>query len=436
MERIAVIGAGVAGLSCAYELKRADKQVTVFEKQTFPGGRMSTRKAGGFSFDVGANFYVAEYKSTKGYCEEFGIPFEPMPGTCYTTFQGRFHALTIKSIFDILNYDLISPLSRIRLLWTFARMSKKMADLDFFDLSTAPESMDFDNGYDFSKRKLGKDTADRLVDGFTSTYQFHRSDEISTAAMLSLIGLMGRSPQGFQISHAKGEMSALSDALAKRLDVRYGEDVSKVFKKGDKISIISGKKELLFDKVVLATTADIAKQIFKDPSVAQKKILDAARYSKTINVSFTVPKDILKGLCIITVPYIESKIICEYTNEVHKGIVKGRCLVNVGLHEEYAKNIMGKKDSEIFKLVGDELARVCPRLRGKRILLKPHDLIRWDAALPKYYHGYVSLVKRLLPKAQGENGIYLCGDYLNAPWVEGSIQNGKNVANLILRDTQ
>lgn len=44
-DSVAVIGAGIAGLSCAQQLTQAGMNVTVFEKSRGPGGRMSTRRA-------------------------------------------------------------------------------------------------------------------------------------------------------------------------------------------------------------------------------------------------------------------------------------------------------------------------------------------------------------------------------------------------------
>jgi hypothetical protein len=57
--RIAVIGAGMAGLSCALELTRADARVTVFERSRGLGGRLATRRHGEFAFDHGAQFITA-----------------------------------------------------------------------------------------------------------------------------------------------------------------------------------------------------------------------------------------------------------------------------------------------------------------------------------------------------------------------------------------
>ncbi|MFS2317494.1 NAD(P)/FAD-dependent oxidoreductase [Maricaulis sp. D1M11] len=57
--RVAVIGAGMAGLSCAARLRTFGHQVEVFEKSRGLGGRLSTRRAGALRFDHGAQFATA-----------------------------------------------------------------------------------------------------------------------------------------------------------------------------------------------------------------------------------------------------------------------------------------------------------------------------------------------------------------------------------------
>ncbi len=56
---IAVIGAGIAGLSCATALQHAGFQVSVFDKSRGPGGRMSTRAGDGWQCDHGAQYFTA-----------------------------------------------------------------------------------------------------------------------------------------------------------------------------------------------------------------------------------------------------------------------------------------------------------------------------------------------------------------------------------------
>jgi len=56
---IAVIGAGIAGLSCATQLEALGMRVSVFDKSRGTGGRMSTRRGDGWQADHGAQYFTA-----------------------------------------------------------------------------------------------------------------------------------------------------------------------------------------------------------------------------------------------------------------------------------------------------------------------------------------------------------------------------------------
>lgn len=53
-----IIGAGVGGLALANILAKAGLQVTVYEKNAAPGGRMGQLKKQGFTFDTGPSWYL------------------------------------------------------------------------------------------------------------------------------------------------------------------------------------------------------------------------------------------------------------------------------------------------------------------------------------------------------------------------------------------
>jgi renalase len=57
--KIAIIGAGMAGLSAANRLREAGADCTVIEKSRGLGGRMATRRVGSLQFDHGAQYFTA-----------------------------------------------------------------------------------------------------------------------------------------------------------------------------------------------------------------------------------------------------------------------------------------------------------------------------------------------------------------------------------------
>lgn len=59
VHQIAIIGAGIAGLAAAADLRAAGHVCTVFDKSRGTGGRLATRRSGGLSFDHGAQYFTA-----------------------------------------------------------------------------------------------------------------------------------------------------------------------------------------------------------------------------------------------------------------------------------------------------------------------------------------------------------------------------------------
>ena len=73
-KNVLVLGAGLAGLSCAYELDKAGYDVTVLEARTRPGGRVRTYRdpfADGLYAEMGAEYVDASDTYVRKYCKKF-----------------------------------------------------------------------------------------------------------------------------------------------------------------------------------------------------------------------------------------------------------------------------------------------------------------------------------------------------------------------------
>jgi monoamine oxidase len=80
-KRVLVVGAGLAGLSAAYELARVGHDITIIEAQTRPGGRVLTLRepfADGLHAEAGAARIPADHNLTLKYARLFNLPLDPM----------------------------------------------------------------------------------------------------------------------------------------------------------------------------------------------------------------------------------------------------------------------------------------------------------------------------------------------------------------------
>ena len=78
-KRVVVVGAGMAGLVSAYELKRQGHDVVVLEAQHRVGGRIYTLRsfAPGLYAEAGGMRIPRAHDLTRRYCELFGLPLRP-----------------------------------------------------------------------------------------------------------------------------------------------------------------------------------------------------------------------------------------------------------------------------------------------------------------------------------------------------------------------
>lgn len=74
-QHIAIVGAGMAGIACARTLVQAGHRVTVFEKNSCPGGRMATRDTPFGTFDSATQYFTVRDP-------RFAKALQTVPGLC------------------------------------------------------------------------------------------------------------------------------------------------------------------------------------------------------------------------------------------------------------------------------------------------------------------------------------------------------------------
>jgi monoamine oxidase len=92
---VGIVGAGLAGLSCAYELKRAGLLATVYEASEDVGGRCASMPFYGQTIERGGELIDTSHKSMINFARDFGLTLESYikpPGDTFFYFNGQHYS--------------------------------------------------------------------------------------------------------------------------------------------------------------------------------------------------------------------------------------------------------------------------------------------------------------------------------------------------------
>ncbi|MEM6925507.1 MAG: NAD(P)/FAD-dependent oxidoreductase [Myxococcota bacterium] len=431
--KVVVVGAGIAGLTAAWRLARAGHEVLVLEAGERVGGRMSSADAGGFRFDRGAHVLLDSYTRTRALAAEVGVDrqwfaFGAGRGGGIVREPGRVDVLVSKRPLDMLSFSALSVPERVRLLRGLLGARRFRKRLDFYDLSIGPDAHDNEDLATFSASLLGSAASEQLVDSFVRTFHFHGADKMSARYLDALLALIWQG-EDFELHGFRGYMQTLPDAIASRLDVRLQSPVQRVVSTPHGWVVESEGDEVSAQRVVVAVPADVAARIIVGAGHPVRAMLEGCTYAPSMIAAFTTSVGQASAFEAIWVPFSVSQLVSGVSNEASKGSVDGeRCVFSVGLHEEGARRLWTETDDVVLDTIANEVERIVPDYQGP---LRSLALVRWASAMPVYSPGHVGRVRRFWREGQGRKGLFLCGDYLNHPWVEGAVRSGERVAALV-----
>ncbi len=173
--------------------------------------------------------------------------------------------------------------------------------------------------------------------------------------------------------------------LAEKLTVELNNKVLAINETKTNIEIKTSNKFYFADDVVLAVTADVAKNLYKNPDSVEDKLMDT-QYSSTINMATGLKNKLSRKMNYygIFVPRKERKHIAAIAIESnkHSGRAVDGDLMNVMLSGRAGKELIDKDDKEIADKIIDELNRYIPQMKEEIVFTK---IFRWKKAEPFSY---------------------------------------------------
>jgi protoporphyrinogen/coproporphyrinogen III oxidase len=453
-KRVAVIGAGIAGLSTAYWLNQHGYDVKVFEKTSHIGGSIVTEKKDGYLIDLGPNSALETSDQLRQLIKDIGLEKQKIYGNeesnnRYVVRNGELRAIPTSPV-KFLKSKLFSTKAKFRL---FKEPFIKPVQVD--DISLA----------EYVRYRLGPEFLDYAINPFVAGVYAGDPEKLSTPAAFPKLYNLEQKYGSFIKGAIKGArerkkrnevakdraklfsfidgMHIFPNTLAEKLagkielnahvvNVEHGDSYVIHIKNGDEI------KQEKFDKIVLSIPAEGLAKTLKSLATPETAAYEKIEYPPVSVVFMGFQKKAIQrqldGFGFL-VPKVENRKIL--------GTIWSSTIFPNRAPEEYAALttfVGGTRQPEVTELNDEELTKVVlEELDALMGLTEKPTFVRikkWPRAIPQYTMGYPKIQQSYNKLEKQFPGLYFAGNLRRGIGLGDSVLSAWETVQNILNTDQ
>jgi len=404
---VVIIGAGVAGLTCARYLNERKIPFTILEASDAVGGRVRTDRVEGFLLDRGFQIFLTSYPEAQAILDYDALQLQPFRSGAIIRKNGKFHTMPnpLKNPLSA-PQALVAPVGsltdKLRILQLSTQL-KATKNSTFFEDKTPGSTLSYLSGFGFS---------DRMIHSFFQPFfsGVFLENQLLTAGNFFRF-LFKQFATGDAVVPARG-MQAIPEQIATGLppqSIRFNSRVRSI--EGRSITLYNDEN-LEADTVVVATDAEQAAYLL------QQELFTG--FNATSCVYFAAPRSPFSQpmLAINTDGDGVINHVAVLSDAAPDYAPAGQSLVSV--------NVVGQaalSEDELISQISQELTRWF----GAQVHQWRHlRTYRITHALPQYFPDSPRDISLKISES-----LYRCGDYTTYPSLNGAMQSGRVVATMI-----
>lgn len=444
-KKVIIIGAGLAGLSAAYELTRAGHEITVLEAQARAGGRVFTLRApfsDGLYAEAGAMYIPDTHDLTLHYVKEFNLSLDPRmaPNLSYVNY--------VRGKRFVLSQDArIEPLFKLtpeeQKLGTGGLWQKYLPESVYPELGNPADpnwSVEAVKKYDrisYSDFLHSRGASEEAVSLMTFGWGDIWGEGLASVSVLTVLRDSLHYRNSREEYKIRGGNDLLPKAFATRLadKIRYGSPVVKIEHNPRSVRVTflqaGAPQSIEADHLICAIPFSVLRRVEVSPrfSPEKQKAIDELPYFSAARVSLQSRKRFwvaegLSGFGRTDLP-IANLFDMTANQPGQRGVLQ------TYLGGARARQLAAMKESERVSFVLEQVEKVFPGMREnfEAGISKCWDEDEWARGASSWYKP--GQMGELWPHiARPEGRVHFAGDHTSAwiRWMQGALHSGNRVA--------
>ena len=449
--RVVVLGAGIAGLSAAWECHRHGIAATVLDVQARAGGVIRTDVVGDFVLDTGPDAFLVSKPGAMDLCRELGIEGQlitmKQPRGAYVLRDGQLHALPEGGAFGIATR--LGPFARSGLLSPVGKLRVAMEPLIPRRRSDQDESAGA-----FFRRRFGAEAARRIAQPLLGGIHAGDLDRLSVEAvlpqpaaveragrsvLLALRAQSRRATEGGAFRSFRRGMATMVEALVGGLPagtVRLGVGAQAIVPAGERWTVrTTGGDVVDADLLVLAAPSPVVSGWLRPIDAAAADLAAGIRYVSSAGVLAVYRDDRvgrpLRGSGYVSTPGPgrDALLATSWLTGKWEGRAPAGYTVLRGFFG-------GAFDERVLDDTDEELVEAAHRswegrfgLSGRPELTR---VVRWERASPQHEVGHGARVRRIEDRLAALPPVAVAGSGFRAVGIPDVISDARLAVRTLL----
>src|SRR5260221_2180995 len=419
---VVIVGAGISGLSAAYELRKRKTSVLVLEKTDRPGGVIRTEHVGEFTIDAGPDSLLVQKPAAVALCNEIGlgdglVPTNP-PHMAYMLRNGKLHAVAGASVLGFPTR--VRPMLRSTL---FSMTAKARMGAELF-IPKRRQSHD-ESIASFVRRRFGDEAVRYIAEPLLAGIHAGDVDRLSMRALFPRFVEAEASSRSlirsFRNSHAPrnadgafrsfpGGLGEIVDGLmhvVPKESVRLRSTVTGIEPLGAGIAVhLEGAAPIQTRAVMLACPAFVTADLLHAADGELSGLCGSIKYLSSATVVFAFPRDAVRDRLLGTgfvVPRTEGLNITAgawISSKWPHRAPEGHALLRAFLGGARDPDVLSMTDGALTEIALREMSAVLGIRGGPEF----SRVYRWSRSSPQLEVGHLELMMKIdaqLPRHPG-----------------------------------